>query len=302
MTKKKKATPNKTKSTPKKGEVEQNMQEEQSVPPKDPQPVSSESEDANEDDQQNQQQEEEEKEEGGKWHSPEVSTKKTPTTSKVTIQENDDADRDHTSRKPKPAGSTTKTKTIDPIELRGTSRLFAPYRSLGVVSKGPFYLLPNQNSSSAMACVAIGERFQILQCDKLHPVLVSQAVPGTSATGSGPQDIAHLLSDASLSISIVSHGNAKAKHPTNVTLFARTKPMSSIQVCPRAKNNEWRIVDLLHLGRIQVDMNGEKEGTKENAVLCAAVLSKGKEPAKETVPVVGDHDDDVWPWRSHETL
>ena len=100
--------------------------------------------------------------------------------------------------------------------LQGHSRLFNPYRTLGIVSHGPFYLLPNQNSSNAMACAAIGERFHLLQCDKLQPVLVSQAVPAGQGE-TGPQIISHLVSDNSLSISMVAHGPKAA--PRHVTLF-----------------------------------------------------------------------------------
>ncbi|KAL3945130.1 MAG: hypothetical protein SGBAC_000798 [Bacillariaceae sp.] len=169
---------------------------------------------------------------------------------------------------------------------QGASRLFSPYRTLGIVSHGPFYILPNQNSSNAMACAAIGERFHMLQCDRLHPVLVSHAVPAGPGD-KGPQTIAHLISDNSLSISIVAHGPKSA--PRHVTMYQRTQPVSTKAICD---SKHWTIVDLLHLGKIKQSMAGEKEGKKENAVLLAAVLSMGKPLPDDGVEVVGNDDDD----------
>jgi U3 small nucleolar RNA-associated protein 21 len=178
--------------------------------------------------------------------------------------------------------SIESSSSKDQKASQGFSRIFSPYRTLGIVSHGPFHLLPNQNSSSAMVCGAIGERFHMMQCDRLHPVLVSQAVPpGQGETG--PQTIAHIVSDNSLSLSLVAHGPKAA--PRHVTLFQRTQPIGTITVC---ESKNWTVVDLLHLGKIKVTMTGEKEGKKENAVLCAAILSKGKPLPDDGIPVVGD--------------
>jgi U3 small nucleolar RNA-associated protein 21 len=184
---------------------------------------------------------------------------------------------------------TTPTVEADePTPTKGFSRLFSPYRTLGIVSHGPFHLLPNQNSSNAVVCAAIGERFHMLQCDRLHPVLVSHAVPaGEGDTTGGPQQISHIVSDNSLSVSLVAHGPKAA--PRHVTLFQRTQPIGTLPVCP---SKEWTIVDVLNLGKIKLTMTGEKNGKKENAALCAVVLSKGKPLPDDGVPVVGDDDDD----------
>jgi U3 small nucleolar RNA-associated protein 21 len=249
----KRKTPTKSpKKSPKAKEdkMQEDSPKKQAPPPKDPQPVSSDSEQ-------------------DEW------TTATPT--KDT----------HTTTSPLKDGIKQPSFSEDEQKVKpsqGISRLFAPYRSLGIVSNGPFHLIPHQNSSSAMAAIAIGERFHLLQCDKLHPVLVSQAVPGTG----GPQQISHLLSDATLSVSLVAHGPKSA--PRHVTLYKRTQPIGSERVCP---SKEWTICDLLHLGRIQVKMSGEKEDKQENAVLVAAILTKGKPiSSQDGVPVVGDDDDD----------
>lgn len=173
------------------------------------------------------------------------------------------------------------------------SRLFAPYRTIGTVTSGrPFHLLPNENSASAMLCLPIGERFHILQCDKLQPILVSQKVPSMVKV---PQSISHLVSDTTLSVTAVAHGREHS--PRHITLYARTRPLKTVAV---AKRRQWHIIDLLHLGRMKVPMSGEKEGKMENAAIIAAILTKREiddnpstaEGTAENIAVVGSSDDD----------
>lgn len=118
----------------------------------------------------------------------------------------------------------------------------------------------------------------MLQCDKLQPVLVSQAVPS---------QITKLVSDASLSITAVAHGSS------HVTLFQRLKPMITKRL---SRGRSHKIVDLLHLGKMQVKGTGEKEGKSENAVILAAILCQTKRNSSEeldqNVQIVGDDDDD----------
>lgn len=190
---------------------------------------------------------------------------------------------------------------------RGYSRLFSPYRTLGIVANGPFHLIPNQNSASAMVCAAIGERFHLVQCDRLHPVLVSHALPGIASSESGnspqgPQQIFHLVSDNSLSVTVVTHGftSPSGSHvvgPRRVSLFQRTRPLATLDhLCDRSSDEDsvdWSIVDMLHLGKIKMAMKGEKEDKKENAALIAVVLSKGKlyDEGSDGVPVVGENNE-----------
>ena len=199
---------------------------------------------------------------------------------------------------------------------QGYSRLFSPYRTVGVVAQGPFHLIPNQNSSNAMVCAAIGERFHLVQCDKLQPVMVSHAVPGQkvrplngdtvtekNSSTTGPQKIFHLVTDNSLSISVVTHGfvqsNSKLSGAKRVSLFQRTKDVVTLDhLCNSIDNDNdegYAIVDLLHLGKIKVSMTGEKAGKKENAALIAVILSKGRlyNDVIDGVPVVGE-DNDVY--------
>ena len=173
----------------------------------------------------------------------------------------------------------------DAVSTKGYSRLFSPYRTLGIVAHGPFYLLPNQNSSNAVLCTAIGDRFHMLQCDRLHPVLVSQVVPAVTAGSSVAQHIQHIVSDNSLSVTIVSHG--PKGNPRHLTMFQRTQPVATLRdVLP---GKEWSIVDLMHLGTIKVTIgSGEKSGKIENAVLCGIILSKGQPIPEDGVPIMGD--------------
>lgn len=188
--------------------------------------------------------------------------------------------------------SSSSSSTTAPT--KGYSRLFSPYRTLGIVAQGPFHLLPNQNSSNAVLCAAIGERFHMLQCDRLHPVLVSHAVPppkagATAATKTAhPQNIQHIVSDNSLSLTIVSHGPRGS--PRQVTMFQRTQPVASL--ADIAPTKDWTIVDMLHLGTIKMTISsGEKKGKKENAALCGIILSRGQPIPDDGVPMMGDDDD-----------
>eukprot|EP00539_Tryblionella_compressa_P018888 CAMPEP_0178882412 /NCGR_PEP_ID=MMETSP0747-20121128/13506_1 /TAXON_ID=913974 /ORGANISM="Nitzschia punctata, Strain CCMP561" /LENGTH=1386 /DNA_ID=CAMNT_0020550417 /DNA_START=22 /DNA_END=4182 /DNA_ORIENTATION=+ len=255
--------------------------------------------------------------------------------SSSSVSSNDDNEEEGGNVEKKSNTPTEKSNHDDDVEMEGTkttslatfsaqrgnSRLFSPYRTLGIVADGPFHLLPNQNSSNAMVCASIGERFHLLQCDKLQPVLVSHAVPGCKKEGSvtaepGPQKIFHLISDNSLSISVVAHGSQRLNRATRVSLYQRTQPTVTLEnLCQSSaqskqtagnessteddgkeenRNAEWSIVDLLHLGKIKMAMTGEKQGKKENAALIAVILSKGKpfDDRLDGVPVVGgDHDD-----------
>lgn len=181
----------------------------------------------------------------------------------------------------------TEKRSIGGSEM---SRLFAPYRTVGVLTSGrPFHLIPNQNSISAMLCMPIGERFQILSCERLQTVLVSQKVPSSSSTS--PQHISHIVSDTTLSTSVVAHGS---KHnPQQITLYKRAQARQTLHI---TRTNSWKIVDFLHLGRMKLEMSGEKEGKLENAAIVAAILSKAggtkNEVEEDGVPVVGDSDTD----------
>ena len=187
----------------------------------------------------------------------------------------------------------TTLKATDPNKSE-MSRLFAPYRSIGVVTSGrPFYLIPHQNSASAMLALPIGDRFHLVQCDRLQPILVSQKVPSLGSRL--PQHIAQLVSDATLSITVVAHGRQHC--PTSVTLYARTRPIQTVSVVA-SKKNAWKIIDFLHLGRMKIPMSGEKEGKEENATIVAAILSKMPKDSDdgavtdENVAVVGESDEE----------
>ena len=218
------------------------------------------------------------------------------TTNTTSTMSGDPSSDDSSVKSTKPVNSDNEQSTNRKSKIRPSqsttsnhSRLFVPYRSLGLVSTGaPYYLVEHDNSSNAMAVIPIGERFHMLQCDRLHPVLVSQAVPGSGHTVRG------IVSDASLSVSVVTHGS-HGREATHLTLYARTRPIDTLTMTPHP---HWSIVNTLHLGRTKVEGTGEKEGTRENALVVAAILRRTRKEDDTTnnnntiVPIVGDHDDD----------
>ena len=174
------------------------------------------------------------------------------------------------------AKPSNKDDNVQQQPLQGVSRLFSPYRTLGIVSSGrPYHMQTHTNSTNALVTLPIGERFHVMQCDKLQPVLVSQQIVGK---------ISHLVADSSLSITIVAHDK------NLISLFHRTRPIQSL---PKLASREWSIVDMLHLGKIKVEMTGEKEGTTENAVVVAVVLGRYQSDDEEDdIPVQGDESSD----------
>lgn len=188
-------------------------------------------------------------------------------TVQVSLESSTDADES-------PAPSKPTITEAQP--LQGASRLFTPYRTLGIVSSGrPYHVQTHSNSSNALVTLPIGKRFHVMQCDRLQPVLVSQGVGG---------DITHVVADSSLSVTVVAH------EKNNVTLFQRTRP---VQTLTKLASKEWSVVDMLHLGKVKVEMTGEKEGSTENALVVAVILSKQRSDEEEgdDVPVHGDDSD-----------
>jgi U3 small nucleolar RNA-associated protein 21 len=188
-----------------------------------------------------------------------------------------------------------------------SSRLFAPYRSLGQVSSGrPFYLLPHQNSAESMLCVPVDNHFQLVSTDKLGPSMVGQGLAG--------QSVQHVVADATLSVTVVGHcpkqtSKASSNLATGVTLYHRTAPIQTIYPASAAssdssgagnkRNAAWKMVDMLHLGRVQMPGTGEKKGKTENAAIIAVILAKqapeildDENDEEKDVMIVGDDDDD----------
>ena len=213
--------------------------------------------------------------------------------------EKEAADHISSDEEPQPVSSDSEaeeTTTISAtVKEAGMSRLFAPYRTVGVVSsQHPFSLIAHQNSQSSMLCIPTGERFQFWQTDKLQPVLVSQAVPSSSKKRRN-NVITRCIPDASLQITVVAHGGYY------VTLYRRTTPVATtlLPSSSRRRNSVWKMQDMLHLGRIPVPMTGEKEGQTENGALVAVVLARhddsdhdeDDDDESQPVPVVGMDED-----------
>ena len=187
----------------------------------------------------------------------------------------------------------------------GYSRYFSPYRTLGIISNGrPFHLVSHDHSANSMVAIPIGDRFQFMRTDHLRPSLVSQAV---SVESEGKQEISHLITDSTLSISVAAHGRQPkgstfltsnvTAYSNTISLFYRTTPIDQQGLVPQG--HDWSIQDLLHLGHVKMTMSKEKEGKLENAVVVAAVLRKieseddvMEEDGAKSVPIVGNGDEE----------
>jgi U3 small nucleolar RNA-associated protein 21 len=201
-------------------------------------------------------------------------------------------------------GNTKKSKILS--HHSGISRLFVPYRSLGVLSdRVPFYLLQHETSATSTLVLSTGDRFQMLRCDTLQPVLVSQPIVALNNDAEDPNTLHHknkhrsspilrLVSNASLSITVVAHG---ATFP-QLTLVQRAKPIHSLPLGSRyAKKNNYNLVDMISLGTMKVQCTGEKEGKMENALLLALLLchtsaQREDDDQNSNVIIVGDDEDD----------
>ena len=192
----------------------------------------------------------------------------------------------------KPIESDSETDSVLREEMiGGSSKLFAPYRSLGIVSgDAPFDVIPNDHSGNALICVPIGNRFQIMRADHLQPVMVSQAVSGK---------ITNCLTDASMSITVASHSN-------RLSLFRRSKPIHTRKIAACG----WVINMLVRIGKVKLPGVGEKEGQSENALAFVVLLSKGEMEQNDVPPVNpndsededsdDDHDDEGSVSESHK--
>jgi WD40 repeat protein len=242
---------------------------------------------------------------------------------------------------PTPTPTPTKTPSSSTTTTTNTtsSKYFVPYRTIGMISSGnTFDLMTHQNSSQAIVACPIYNRFHLLQTNKLQPILVSQAVTVTTSgdnggtnytsatttssgqsiaatTSSQPQQqskqtkcperyIQHIISDPTLSITIVSHGStppAPAPAPAvisssirpkqsllinTITLYHRTRSLQSIQL---DECNAYTIVDLISLGRIKQDLskseNNTTTRTRTRSSSSTSSTSYGKKSYKENATI-----------------
>ena len=224
----------------------------------------------------------------------------------------------------------------------GSSRLFQPHRSLGLLTaahpaanfkmhspssqlfqskKGKFHLQPHgQSSEETFVTVPIGEIFQILTISKLVPTLVSRALPpssehhrmrvmrnidksGVQYSGGDEEEMHQAISDASLSVTVATHGPKLLGRAVSVTLYSRTRPLVCLDAFPflaeqkSGKKNRWGIVDMINLGKRRMAMTGEKEGKMENALILAIVCArdiivKSNSKGNSVIDVVGNDSDD----------
>lgn len=178
------------------------------------------------------------------------------------------------------------------------SKLYYPFHTLGLITSRHRFHLQNHGASSetSFVTVPLGDRFHVYKGDGLRCVMVGEGLPksGGKVSGSGggsssgtsrrsksksgtPEEMAHVISDASLQVTLCVHG-PKRSRPASVTLYSRTKAIRSLAVYGRSKvRGGWGISDVIQLGKVKVDagrINEEKEGSKENALLVALICSK----------------------------
>lgn len=193
----------------------------------------------------------------------------------------------------------------------GSSRLFQPHRSLGLLAasppaerssspsppspfrsrRGEFHLQSQcRSSEDAFATVPLGERFQIVSLGKLVPALVSRALPPSAGNARDEEEVHRAFSDASMDVTVATHGprGRGGGRAVSATLYARTRPIVRLDAFPflrrggrsgndgsGKKDGAWGIVDVIPLGKQRVAMSGEKEGRMENALLFAMVCARG---------------------------
>ena len=169
------------------------------------------------------------------------------------------------------------------------SKLYYPFHTLGLITSRHKFHLQNHGASSdtSFVTVPLGDRFHVYKCDGLRCVMVGEGLPksGRSAAAtrnnvnkSGiPEVMSHVVSDASLQVTLCVHG-PKAKRPTTVTLYRRTSAIRTTSLYGRSKiRNGWGVCDVIQLGKVKVDagtLDAEKEGRAENALLVALVCSR----------------------------
>ena len=165
-----------------------------------------------------------------------------------------------------------------------------------------------KTSLEAFITVPLGDRFQIMNCSKLVPVMVSRSLPPSAAhhlkcrlnpgreessskstnqsdyheTGGRDEEEMHqIVSDSSMNVAVVTHGPKILGRAVSITLYQRTRPLVCLDAFPfftssKKKNRQarWGIVDVIPLGRQKVEMTGEKEGKMENTLLFAMVCAR----------------------------
>ncbi|KAL3809143.1 hypothetical protein ACHAXA_007246, partial [Cyclostephanos tholiformis] len=210
----------------------------------------------------------------------------------------------------------------------GSSRLFQPHRTLGLLTSsrprmsdnrrsslfssnfGKFHLQGRtQSSDESFLTVPIGERFQILTLSKLVPVLVSRALPPSAAhhrrrrrssrggEGShryegGDEEEAHkAVSDSSLSVTVATHGPRVLGRAVSVTLFSRTRPIACLDAFPFARRVDAKKGDVGDRRRTPCSSRSSARGEILRALLVLARTGQ----AEATMTYGGEEgaDDDV---------
>jgi len=191
----------------------------------------------------------------------------------------------------------------------GESRLFQAHRTIGLVTTcHPYTVSSGTSSLDTFVTVPLLERFVIYKCDSLQPVLVSDCLPSSTSSGrGGVEQMHHVVSDSSLSITLATHSSST--RATHATLYKRTKIVSK-KAITSTSSKSWGIVHVVNLGKSKFPKETvaakeeEEEGNEEDeekkeevkmenrmivAFICATIPP---DTVDDDVEIIGDSDDD----------
>ena len=153
----------------------------------------------------------------------------------------------------------------------GNSRLFVPFRTVGLIcSSRPYCLTVGGNSRSIT--VPMGCYFVHYNLDKLQPTLTSRAAKSS---------IDYIMADDSMQISVAIHSKAN-----QLSLYRRIHVIDTLTL--KTKSRRWNIRHVIQFGR------QKQSSTGQNALLLALLLSRPSlrdDDDNTTVPIVGEDSD-----------
>jgi len=188
------------------------------------------------------------------------------------------------------------------------SKLFVPHRTVGIVTSGKGFTYNNAGNETFLS-VPIGDRFQMIRCDKLVPVLVSEALPlptnlnnnRTISRKSSKMELHYIVSDPSLQISVAAYGRSNAGRCTNVALYNRVKVLKAINIFEQlniTSKKKMSIVQMMKLGKIKMNLHKNNEdddddkGGKSEAFALIALLCASQKESKVSEATFNNHQEE----------
>eukprot|EP00592_Proboscia_alata_P003832 CAMPEP_0194370760 /NCGR_PEP_ID=MMETSP0174-20130528/19102_1 /TAXON_ID=216777 /ORGANISM="Proboscia alata, Strain PI-D3" /LENGTH=1215 /DNA_ID=CAMNT_0039148423 /DNA_START=37 /DNA_END=3681 /DNA_ORIENTATION=+ len=195
-------------------------------------------------------------------------TRQQPEPLKSIVSDSSSSDDDSSSSSSEESSTNEPSKELA-VKGDGTSRLYAPHRTLGIISNGhPFDYNEvggsngSTNTIEQFVTVPIGDRFQIVKCDSLRPALLSNCLPTSSNSSRSSPEMTFVVADPNLSITVAATSENK------LVLYHRTNLVDTFELPDDCQGMVIRHV--LRLGKRNV---GEK---KLSAQLLVGVLLGGE--------------------------